>query len=294
MRNTDKPTEKAFDDKWGVRWNSSRNPEHRMRMFQASFGLFPFAELRDKEGFDLGCGVGRHARMVAPRVGRLHCIDPSPNGIAVAKLRMRESENVVFHVAGVDEMPLADGSQDFGYSMGVLHHIPDPQDGLNKCVAKLKPGAPFLLYLYYSFDNRPAWFRAVWKLSDILRRAVIRLPFRWKKRVTDAIAILVYWPLSRFSRLLEKLGVRVEHVPLSFYRRTPLNNLRVSSLDRFGTNLEFRFSRAEMEEMMKKAGLEQIRFQQRPPYWIALGRASPRAEGTDALAAAGAESGGTR
>jgi hypothetical protein len=68
--------------------------------------------------------------------------------------------------------------------------------------------------------------------------------------------------------------MRVENVPLSFYRRTPLGNLKVSSLDRFGTNLEFRFSRVEMEEMMRKAGLEDIRFQERPPYWIALGRAS--------------------
>jgi SAM-dependent methyltransferase len=274
MPNTDQPTEKAFDDKWGAPWIPSRDAAHSLRMFHASFGMFPFAELREAEGFDLGCGLGRHAVMVGPMVGKLHCIDPSPNGIASAKRRMHASGNVVYHLAGVDDMPLADGSQDFGYSMGVLHHIPDPQDGLNKCVAKLKPGAPFLLYLYYSFDNRPWWFRMLWRLSDVLRRAIVRLPFRWKKRTTDAIAILVYFPLSRFSLLMERMGVGVANFPLSFYRRVPLLNLKVSSLDRFGTNLELRFSRAEMEEMMKNAGLEHIRFQEHPPYWIALGRAS--------------------
>ncbi len=31
----------------------------------------------DAEGFDVGCGSGRWAKLVAPRVGRLHCIDPS-------------------------------------------------------------------------------------------------------------------------------------------------------------------------------------------------------------------------
>ena len=48
---------------------------------------------------------------------------------------------------------------DFGYALGVLHHVPNTQEGLNSCIKLLKPGAPFLVYLYYSFDNRPNWYR---------------------------------------------------------------------------------------------------------------------------------------
>ena len=36
----------------------------------------------------------------------------------------------------------------------------------------IKPGAPFLLYLYYALDQRPAWFKAVWAASDVVRRGV--------------------------------------------------------------------------------------------------------------------------
>ena len=67
--------------------------------------------------------------------------------------------NCEFHCASVDAIPLPDDSADFGYSLGVLHHVPDTQKGILECVRKLKPGAPFLLYLYYAFDNRPWWFR---------------------------------------------------------------------------------------------------------------------------------------
>ena len=42
---------------------------------------------------------------------------------------------------------LKDNSQDFGYCLGVLHHIPDTYLGLEKCVLKLKKGAPFY-YIY--------------------------------------------------------------------------------------------------------------------------------------------------
>ena len=48
---------------------------------------------------------------------------------------------------------------DFGYSLGVLHHLEDTQAGMAACVRKLKPGAPFLVYIYYALENRPIWFR---------------------------------------------------------------------------------------------------------------------------------------
>ena len=272
MPNLDESTVRAFDDKWGARWSAKSDQAHYQRTFDTFFALFPLDELREAEGFDLGCGVGRHAATIAPLVGKLHCIDPSPNAIAGARRALAGEPNAEFHLAGVDDMPLADGTQDFGYSMGVLHHIPDTEGGLRRCVAKLKPGAPFLLYLYYRFDNRPLWFRAIWKLSDWTRRLICRLRPRAKKRVCDAIAVTVYWPLSRLALMLERLGMDVDVVPLSIYRRTPLANLKVTSVDRFGTPLEQRFTRAEIEAMMRRSGLDQVQFQEHAPYWVAIGR----------------------
>jgi SAM-dependent methyltransferase len=255
VENIDDPTVRAFDEKWGARWRGKSDGAAGERAFAAFFSLFPLDKLREAEGFDLGCGVGRHAERIAPNVGRLHCIDPSPKGLAAARHALSGRTNVEFHLASVDDMPLADGSQDFGYSMGVLHHVPNTEDGLTRCVAKLKPGAPFLLYLYYRFDNRPPWFRAIWKLTDWARRVICWLPFRARKAVCDGIAVGVYLPLSRLALHLEKRGVDVENLPLSSYRRTPLVNLKVSSLDRFGTPLERRFTRKEIEGMMKRSGL---------------------------------------
>ena len=269
--NIDPGTARAFDDNWGA-VRRGKASGHQARTFANFFSLFPFEELDGKEGFDLGCGAGRHAAMVAPRVGRLHCIDPSPKGIEFARRLTAGRGNVEFHVADVDHIPLADGSQDFGYSMGVLHHIPDSQAALRRCVAKLKPGAPFLLYLYYAFDNRPVWFRAVWRMSELGRRSISRLPFPARRGMSNLIGLLVYWPLSRLALALEKAGLNVSNIPLSYYRHTPLRSLQWSALDRFGTPLERRFSRADIETMMKEAGLAEIRFQEKEPYWVALGR----------------------
>lgn len=272
MANADQPTLEAFDAKWGNRWKGRPDAEHDRRIFAAFFSLFPFEELKGAEGFDLGCGVGRHAEMVAPLVGKIHCIDPSPNAIAAARAALAGQDNAEFHLADVDHIPLADGSQDFGFSMGVLHHVPDTEAALKRCVAKLKPGAPFLLYLYYRFDDRPWWFKTVWKASDVGRRMICRLPLRARKWATDAIAVGVYWPLSRLALLAERSGADVANLPLSFYRQTPMGGLKVSSYDRLATPLEQRFTRPEIEGLMKRSGLTSIRFQEHEPYWVALGR----------------------
>jgi hypothetical protein len=160
---------------------------------------------------------------------------------------------------------------DFGYSLGVLHHIPDTAEGIRSCVNKIKPGAPFLVYLYYAFDNRPAWFRAIWKISDIFRRGISALPFGLKKLVTDLIAVLVYLPLAKTAAVLEKAGLNVESFPLSVYRHHSFYTMRTDALDRFGTPLEQRFTRAQITKMMTAAGLENIRFSDGFPFWCAVG-----------------------
>lgn len=282
MGNIDDATARAFDENWGAVGDGRKrgNPDRARgdRLFADFFGLFPFEELGREEGFELGCGFGRHATRVAPRVGRLHCIDVSPQGIEAARRRLGDRDNVEFHVAAVDSIPLGDGSQGFGYSMGVLHHIPDTSAAMKSCVAKLRPGAPFLLYLYYAFDNRPAWFRAIWRLSDAARRIISRLPFKLRRLASALVAALAYWPLSRAALLLERAGLDVASIPLSYYRRTPFSRLRWEALDRFGTPLEQRFSRSEIERMMRESGLGEIRFQETEPYWIAIGRKLPDQE----------------
>jgi hypothetical protein len=138
-------------------------------------------------------------------------------------------------------------------------------------VTKLKPGAPLLLYLYYAFDNRPAWFRALWRASDFVRRIIALLPHRLRYWLSSTLAALIYYPLARFSRLLEKRGASVDLIPLSAYRHRSFYTMRTDALDRFGTFLEHRFTADEIRELMQRAGLERIEFSRSVPYWCAIG-----------------------
>ena len=270
--NVDLKTVEGFGEEWSRFDQTGMSETELNEQFARYFAVFPFESLpADAEGFDLGCGSGRWAKLMSERVGKLHCIDASKEALAVAKRNLAHRPNVEFHNASVAEIPLADDSMDFGYSLGVLHHIPDTSRGIEACVRKIKPGAPFLVYLYYAFDNRPAWFRLVWKISDVFRRAICALPFGLKKIVTDLIAVFVYFPLAKTASLLEKAGMNVESFPLSVYRHHSFYTMRTDALDRFGTRLEQRFTRAEITEMMTRAGLENIKFSDGFPFWCAVG-----------------------
>jgi ubiquinone/menaquinone biosynthesis C-methylase UbiE len=265
------PTVKGFGDEWS-RFDQSKIPEsEHKQIFDDYFSIFPWHLLPENaKGVDVGCGSGRWAKLVAPKVGHLHCVDPSI-ALDIARKNLSKFQNCEFHSTTADAIPLDDGSLDFGYSLGVLHHIPDTQAGMKECVKKLKPGAPFLIYLYYNFDNRPWWFRALWKISDIFRNIISRFPLSLRYASSQIIAVLIYFPLARFSRVMEVMGLNVRNFPLSAYRTRSFYTMRTDSIDRFGTNLEQRFSRAKIKNMMEKAGLDRIQFSSTEPFWCAIG-----------------------
>jgi ubiquinone/menaquinone biosynthesis C-methylase UbiE len=271
--NADQATIEGFGAEWSKFNFAHHSADELNAVFAQYFSVFPWHELPpNAAGFDAGCGSGRWAARVAPRVGTLHCVDASEQALQVARENLRGAAQCKFHHATVDAMPFPDGSMDFGYSLGVLHHIPDTAAALSACVAKLKPGAPFMLYLYYALDGRSQLYRAIWRASDLARQRIAALPLKRRLAVTEVLAATVYWPLARGAKLLEALGVDATHVPLHYYRDKSFYVMRNDALDRFGTQLEQRYTREQIGTMMRDAGLERIEFRDGPPYWCAVGR----------------------
>lgn len=267
----DERTIAGFGEEWRRFDQSALPAAEQRRLFDAYFALFPWNDLPPgAEGADIGCGSGRWAELAAPRLGVLHCVDPS-DAIEVARQRLHHMTNVEFHRTGVEALPFAPGSLDFAWSLGVLHHVPDTAAALRACAACLRPGAPLLVYLYYALDNRPMWFRALWRASEGIRAVVSRLPMPLRHGAAEVLATTVYWPLSRLARLGERLGRDVTNWPLAPYRQLSRYTLRTDALDRFGTRLEQRFTRAQVIAMMEQAGLERVRIADGEPYWCAIG-----------------------
>jgi ubiquinone/menaquinone biosynthesis C-methylase UbiE len=261
---------------FGQEWNkfNYRNIDNKnlKKIFNDYFKIFPFKKINKKSiGFDMGCGSGRWAKFIAPKVKKLNCIEPSNLAIKQAKLNLKAFKNCSFEKASASKNSLKNNSQDFGYSLGVLHHIPNTLLALQNCTKKLKSGAPFLLYLYYNFDNKPTWFKIIWKLSDILRIIICKLPFFLKYPISQFIAFFIYFPTSLILKILKKNKIKIKNFPLSYYHDKNFYIMRTDALDRFGTKLEKRYSKKEIQTMMTRSQLNNIKFSKKPPYWVAVG-----------------------
>ena len=270
-------TDEAVIDSFGDEWQRFGEFEGALlqKMGDQYFDIVTDEMLdRQSKVLDVGCGSGRWTKYLAPHVGFIEAVDPS-QAVFVADELLKDFDNVRITQAGVDELPFEDNAFDFVFSLGVLHHVPNTAQALQKCVQKLKPDGWMLLYIYYNLDNRGMAFKALFGVVNVIRSMVCRLPFRLKSLVCDLIALVVYMPLVLLCRamyVVPFLRDPAQKLPLSYYRDKSFYIIRNDALDRFGTSLEQRFSKTQIREMMQNAGLTHIHFSENAPFWHVVGK----------------------
>jgi len=266
--NIDKDTVESFGEEWTAFDTFNEN-----EIYNAGdnyFDLLPKDILnKNTLALDVGCGTGRWSYYLSEKVGRIECIDPSKAVLSASKL-LATKDNVRISQASVDNIPFVDNTFDLVFSLGVLHHVPDTRGAVKKCVEKVKQNGYILLYLYYNLENRGVVFKALFHMSNSLRWIVSKLPSKIKIAVCDVLAILIYMPFVMISRMLIRFkgsSEIIHKIPLSWYADKTFNIIRNDSLDRFGTPLEQRFSKAQISEMLENAGCSNILFADNAPFW---------------------------
>lgn len=106
-----------------------------------------------------GCGTGRHPIGVARRVENANvlAIDLSRASLAYAarQAKAHNVTNIAFAQADILKLAGMDGAFDTVEAMGVIHHMREPEAGLERLVATLKPGGFLRLGLYSERARQP-------------------------------------------------------------------------------------------------------------------------------------------
>jgi SAM-dependent methyltransferase len=264
--NLDQSTVDAFGEEWTkfsaftAREIESIGDEYFDVVPQQAYG-------KDKVALDMGCGSGRWSLYAAKHFKFIEAIDPS-DAVLVAQ-KQTEGKNIRVTKAGVDQIPFADESFDFVFSLGVLHHIPDTTKALASLSKKLKRNGFLLLYLYYALDNRSRLYKVIFNLVNSIRKVISSLPSAAKRFVCELLAVFLYLPLVLLSTLLQKIGAvaMAKKIPLHYYVGKSWKVIRNDALDRFGTPLEQRFTKVEIAKMLEDNGYQNIQFSPNMPYW---------------------------
>jgi SAM-dependent methyltransferase len=205
---------------------------------------------------DVGAGSGRHSAQAFHLGARVVAVDLG-DSIDVARRNLPDA--VLTVQADAERLPFAPGSFDLVMSIGVLHHLEDTQRALSSLVRYVRPGGHLHVYLYWVPEIR--WHRPLLKLVAQARRATVRLPYGVVHRLSYPLAAGLWAGLVLPHRFLRShpLTSRVANtLPLKTYADYPFAVLVNDQFDRFSALIEQRFSRAQVQVMLERAGLEQV------------------------------------
>lgn len=224
--------------------------------FQDYFDGVHLPALRGARVLDAGCGMGRHARQLAPHCAHIVAADFS-RAVETAARNVSDLPNVTCIQADITRLPIADGAFDFVYSMGVLHHLADTEGTVQALARKLRPGGRLRLYLYWKRAGVSGWLL---RLVTAARRLTTRLPFPILRAICWTLSVLLFAGVVVPYRALLRLGVGVPGTwPLFVYTKYPFTVLYNDQFDRFSAPLEKRYSEAEARRLLESAGLREVR-----------------------------------
>jgi SAM-dependent methyltransferase len=204
-------------------------------------------ELHSKTVLDAGCGDGRFVRLLANHGVRIVGIDIDGVGVGRVGRRLADNKDAHFAQADLFHLPFRPGAFDFIFSLGVLHHTPDPKAAFLILSHLLKAGGQIAVWIYPKSERTA--------VSDLLRPITTRMPTKslyWIARVVTSI----YGPFLRIPRIKGRLQAILYSTRLPWHDE---KHWRIHSfLDWYGPRYQFNFSPEELEAWFSEAGLVEV------------------------------------
>ena len=234
-------------------------------LFDDVFAPFLSAtDLRHKTIAEIGSGTGRWVRVFLD-AGAAHVIALEPSAaIDVLERSFADAaERVELVHAPGDRLP-ARADRDFVFSIGVLHHIPDPDPVCRAARAALKPGGVFGVWLY-GREGNAAYLAAFRALHGITRR----LPHR----ALAAVARVLGWALDAYIAACSILPLPLRGYMTNVLAKLSRAKRRLVIYDQLNPAYAKYYTRREAQALLERAAFEDVRIHHRHGYsWTVIGR----------------------
>jgi SAM-dependent methyltransferase len=176
-------------------------------------------QLKNARGLDVGCGFGRYTYVAAKHYGaRMVGVDLS-NAVEAAWRNTKDLKNVDIVQADIYHLPFKKEAFDFAFTLGVLHHLPDPRGGFDAIVPLVKSGGKIWVKVYHTLPEASSWYKGLRSL----------------RRITTRLPVPIVYGASVIFAFLERL---LFHLPYRILRCFPLTE-RLAQRCRFKGHADY-------------------------------------------------------
>jgi SAM-dependent methyltransferase len=250
----ERATSRAFGEQWKILANVSA---HARAEFQSYLDPLPAADLAGLTVLDAGCGSGKLAFAACEAGARaLIGVDLS-DAVDVAWARLRDVPNAHVVQASIEHLPFRAATFDFAYSIGVLHHTPDPESAFRRIVPLVRSGGRVFVWVYAREGNE----QFVRWLDPWRARVFSRLPSAANRLAATALAAPLWGVIRGVYVPLARRG-RADHLPYSeyflYFSRMGFGTFWGTVYDKLVPPVSFYLSRDELRGWLRAAGLVEI------------------------------------
>lgn len=260
--NNKERTIKDFGDQW-LRYRDNEGYYGSLELF--SDILYPFLkpdDIKECKVAEIGSGTGRIVNMLL-EAGASHVIAVEPSdAFEVLQNNIKDHKNVTLLKITGDQLPPY-GDLDFVFSIGVLHHIPDPKPVIKSAYKALRPGGHFFVWLYGKEGNE-----FYLNFINPLRLITKHLPHF----ALAGLVWMIYHPLVIYIHLCRRFHLPLPGYLLSIFGNMSPEKRRLIIYDQLNPSYAKYYTRFEAEKLLADGKFENIRIHHRHGYsWTVIG-----------------------
>jgi len=257
-------TIRDFGDQW-TRYSENDGYYASIDCFWDIFSpLLSPEDIRGKKVADIGSGTGRMVRMLA-EVGaaEITAVEPSA-AFSVLKDNTEDIGEIVRYVKDTGDRIDRQDYFDCIVSMGVIHHIPEPEPVIRAAFQALKPGGKLVIWIYGKEGNK-----FYLGLAGSLRFFTTRMP--------NSLLAVLSWILCFFLTIYMNL-CRIISLPMRDYMLNTILRLspaqrRLTIFDQLNPRYAKYYTRSEAEQLLAASGFIDVKTKHRHGYsWTVMGR----------------------
>lgn len=224
--------------------------------------LSPFVQekgLNNKKVLDVGCGSGRFTKWASLCGASLAFGTDLGESVDFAYKLTKNMKNVCIVQADIYAMPFK-GQFDIAYSIGVLHHLPKPQDGFSKLPVVLKNKGIITIWVYNRRNNKRALY-----FYEPIRTITRKIPKSILIKLCYLPAAVVHC-LNYLTRFFNYLGAKkiAKKIPFAYYTNFSFNMKLNDAFDVLATPKSNYYYFEEIEKWFKRASLKNIKSFEHP------------------------------